>query len=259
MRESPLISVIIPTYNRPTMLREAIASVLNQTYQHIEIVVINDGGDDVQSVIDSFNCNDQIIYLPLAEHCERSMARNKGIRASHGEYIAYLDDDDIYYPEHLSTLIRTVIDRDVSVVYSDAYEATQLIHDDSYTITDRKVVYSVDFNRNYLLIENIFPNLVILHKRECFEQVGGFDESLFTHEDWELWIRMSLHYDFCHIPTITAEYRVRENGANTISQFKGNALESRIAIYKKYRYLIESNPQMIQLQENIVARNRATM
>ena len=79
----------------------------------------------------------------------------------------------------------------------------------------RDVAYSVDFNPNRILWENFIPTLCVMHRKSCWEQVGGFDESLEVLEDWELWIRMSRLYPFMHLPTVTCEFRWRDDGSST--------------------------------------------
>ncbi len=98
---TPLISVIIPTYNRPAMLKRAIESVLAQTHRDFEIVVVNDCGTDVKSLITSLQARAPITYVRHEKNMDRAAARNTGLKLAKGKYIVYLDDDDIFYPDHL--------------------------------------------------------------------------------------------------------------------------------------------------------------
>ncbi len=119
--KSPLVSVIIPTYNRPTTLVNAINSVLRQTYKNFEIIVVNDAGVNIESILTSLNTNRNIIYVRHNVNRGRSAARNTGINLSRGEYVAYLEDDDVYFPHHIETLLTHLTNNNSEIVYSDAY------------------------------------------------------------------------------------------------------------------------------------------
>src|SRR3972149_702276 len=105
IKSIPLVSIIVPTWNRSEMLAEALKSIHNQTYPHFEIIVVNDGGMDVAGIISSLNTKNNIRYLVNERSRGAAAARNEGFRVAKGKYIAYLDDDDIYYPDHLATLV----------------------------------------------------------------------------------------------------------------------------------------------------------
>src|SRR4051812_38104251 len=96
---NPLVSVIVPTFNRPAMLKDALASIFAQTYAPIEIIVVNDGGIDAELAIAASNCKSRVVYLKHTSNKGLPAARNTGIKAASGEFIAYLDDDDVYYPD----------------------------------------------------------------------------------------------------------------------------------------------------------------
>jgi len=119
--QNPLVSIIIPTYNRPDLLFNAIESVINQLYTNIEIIVVNDAGEDVSHIIDAF-ADTRVRYFTHEENQKISAARNTGLMHAKGKYIAYLDDDDIYYPNHIGTLVRFLESNDVDIAYTDAYE-----------------------------------------------------------------------------------------------------------------------------------------
>ena len=101
----PKISVIVPTFNRPQMLIESVKSILSQTYQNFEILVINDAGEDLSEILNSVN-DKRIRYIQHTENKGRSASKNTGIKSAKGKYIAYLDDDDIYYQDHFETLVN---------------------------------------------------------------------------------------------------------------------------------------------------------
>ena len=231
----PLVSVIIPTFNRPERLVHAVKSVLAQTYQHIEIIVINDAGCEVESILSSLTGSEKLVYLRLGRNQERSHARNMGIKISCGKYIAYLDDDDQFYPNHIETLVMFLEGSDFQVAYTDAKRTLYMKEQEHYVVKDQDVPYSIDFNNESILWQNYVPMLCLMHAKSCIEQVGGFDETLSTHEDWDLMIRLSRSFDIHHIKSVTAEFSWRTDGTSTTSQRPEDFLRTKQIIHEKYR------------------------
>ncbi len=178
-----LVSVIIPTLDRPEFLRKAVKSILNQTYRQFEIIVINDGGTDVGEILSNIDVGERLTYVRLPQNRERSHARNVGITLAKGKYIAYLDDDDQFLPDHLETLVTFLETSNYEIAYTDAYRIVHEKKNGRYLETHRDVPYSYEFSREKLLRENFIPILSIMHLRSCFDRTGFFDESLNTHED----------------------------------------------------------------------------
>ena len=236
--DNPLVSVVVPTYNRPDMLRKALTSVLSQTYPNIEIIVVNDAGMDVQEVIDSLNMAGKIVYVRHEENRGLPAARNTGIKRATGKYIAYLDDDDIYYPNHLETLVNFLENSDYKVAYADCYHAFQEWITDRYVTVGKKIIYSQDFDRQRLLVSNYIPVLNLLHRRDIVEAAGLFDETLGALEDWEMWIRFSQYGDFHHINVPTAEVSFRDDGTTMTSRDRMPFLRALKIIHKRYAHLV---------------------
>ncbi|MBS0168853.1 MAG: glycosyltransferase [Nitrospira sp.] len=245
----PLVSVIIPTYNRPDRLRDAIQSVFAQTCQDFEIVVVNDGGQDVTSVIDSFNAGAQLVAIQHTDNRDRAAARNTALRAAKGTYIAYLDDDDRYYPDHLETLLAVLQRGEHKIAYTDAWRIHEKRQGEHYVVTGRDLPHSHDFDPRELLIGNYLPVLTVMHERSCLDQAGYFDESLFVHEDWDLWIRMALHYPFHHIKKATAEFTWRIDGSSTSSSMSDTFRRTMDLIYRKYSPYAERLPGVLEAQK----------
>ncbi len=239
INDEPKVSVIVATKNRPETLRRAIASILFQTYRDFEIIVVNDGGEDVRYVIDGFNENNRIHYFQLDHSRRLPGARNFGINQSKGKYLAYLDDDDIFYPNHLETLMNELEANQLSVAYSDSNRAWQVQNGTGYQTTKRDVPYSHDFDYDRILNENFIPVLCFVHARECMDRVGLFDESLVFLEDWELWIRMSRQYEFRHVAKITCEFSWRQDGSTETSGHRPEFIKYYEIIRSRYRQFIE--------------------
>mgnify|MGYP003788813267 CR=1 FL=1 len=240
--DAPLVSVIVPTYNRPAMLTEAISSIFSQTMQSFEIIVVNDAGTDVASVLEKFTDTGKIRFLLHENNRGLAAARNTGIRAARGKYIAYLDDDDTYYPNHLETLVNFLESNDCRVAYTDAVRAVQQNTGDGYHTVEKKVLYSRDFDYDAILVDNFIPVLCVIHEKECLCMSGMFDESLPRHEDWDLWIRMSRHERFAHLPTVTCEYTYRPDGTGMTSSTLPLFLKTYKAVYRKYEDLVAEKP-----------------
>lgn len=254
----PLVSVIVPTYNRPAFLQKALESVLAQTYRPIEIIVVNDGGEDVEDVVSLMNRSRPVItYVKHAANRGLAAARNTGLRLARGKYIAYLDDDDRFYPDHLETLVGFLEQSEYRVVYTDAWR----VHDVGEGSRDvgrrRDLPYSHDFNANFLLIANYFPVLTVMHERACLDRCGLFDESLTTHEDWDLWIRMSRWEPFAHIKRITAEFSFRTDGSTMTSRLRKDFARTAEIIYEKYRLHAEAVPGIREAQVKRLAELNA--
>ncbi|TVM00934.1 MAG: hypothetical protein CV087_11655 [Candidatus Brocadia sp. WS118] len=248
LRTTPLVSVIVPTHNRPDTLKNTLESIASQTYKHVEAVVVNDAGEDVSSVVDAFRERLSVIYLIHDKNKGLAAARNTGIKHASGEYIAYLDDDDLFYRNHIETLVTYLETSDDKVAYTDAYRVCQEKEDGRYVVKQKDIPYSFDFDADVILAQNLFPVLCIMHKKSCLDEIGLFDESLTTHEDWDLWIRMSRKYHFAHIKKITCEYAWRTDSTSMSSEKQADFLRTMNIIFEKYREYASDKQRILDLQ-----------
>jgi glycosyltransferase involved in cell wall biosynthesis len=204
------VSVVMPTYNRGEDIKESIGSVLDQTFKDFELLVINDGGsDEVNKIVDSYD-SVKIKYFKLDKNRGLSAALNEGILRAKGEYIAYLDDDDIYYPNHLERLTTFIEENNHhDAVYSDAWWCYGERKDNKFVEISRKLYHlrPKEFDRNALFQNNYISTLNILHKKSCFNVIGLFNEDLIQLMDWEMWMRFSKNFNFHQLNDITGEYR----------------------------------------------------
>ncbi len=232
--DRPLVSVVMATYNRPDQLVEAVRSVLAQTYRRFELIVVNDAGEDVEGRLSGLDPDRRITYVRHGKNRGLAAARNTALRLAKGTYIAYLDDDDRYYPEHLETLV-TFLERGTHrAAYTDAHRATQMRRGDRYVTVKQDLPYSCDFDRRVLLVENFFPVLCVMHERACLDEAGLFDESLTSHEDWDLWIRLSRTAPFGHIARATAEFAWRTDGTTMTSGSRPDYARTMEVIHRRY-------------------------
>lgn len=241
--EPPLVSVIISTFNRPEQLAEAVRSVLNQTFANFEIVVINDAGSDIGPTLAQLN-SQKIVCLRHDTNKGVAAARNTGLHAARGKYIAYLDDDDVFYPEHLQTLVDYLSTRPRTVAYTNACCSQQDLINGQWKVKIHDVPYSHDWSNDRVLVENFVPTLCFMHERVCLEKAGYFDETLKRHEDWDLWIRMSRHYTFAHIPQVTCEFVRRNDASSMTSQNLAPFLDTMQRVYNKHAELVANRADL---------------
>lgn len=220
--EGPLVDVIMPTYNGRKSIKRAINSILNQTYRNWNLIVINDGGEDVKDIIDEFHDN-RIKYI-ISEHKGKSHALNVGIKSSSGEFISYLDDDDILYPIHLETLIKAAMREGSDFVYDDWYEVSL---DEDGREARREFEFRQDVTSTMLAFQNYINHKCILHSRPLLEKTGMYDEELEVLIDWDMIRRLSFVCELHHVWCVTSE-RLR--------YYKQGSLENRITS------LWETNP-----------------
>lgn len=235
---SPLISVIVRTCNRQRFLREALQSLQAQTCQDFEVILVNDGGADVTDIVDEFSPSLRVSYRAWQPSRGRPQALNAALKEAQGTYIAYLDDDDIYYPDHLETLATALRVGDYQVAYTDvAWAFQRQTSDGAHETYERRSLHARDFDPDWLLFENYIPINAVMHARACIESVGPFDETFAVLEDWDLWIRLAQRYDFRHISRVTAEYRKRDDGSNICDApgTQGLFTTTTARLFAKYR------------------------
>lgn len=199
-----LVSVIIPSYNMSRYLPQAVQSALGQSYPNVEVQIIDDGStDDTPQVVRQWDGHPRVRVHRQANG-GLSHARNQGIALSGGPFIALLDADDIWVPEKLSRQIPLFQGRpEVGVVYSD-YER---MDGEGRPLPNGPTHMHRGWVSSWLLIENFVPASTAVVRRECFEHSSGFDETLRTGEDYDMWLRLSARYQFDFVSESTMRYR----------------------------------------------------
>ncbi len=213
VREGPRISVVVRTRDRPGLLAEALASLAAGEYRRAEVVLVNDGGEP-PAVPDGYPL--PVVRVDLAENRGRAAAAEAGIAAATGDYVAFLDDDDLAAPEHLATLAGLVSAAGVRVAYTDAAVAVYELDGDGWTCRERRLPYSRDFDPDVLLVDNYIPFNTLLVERPLFAEAGPFDPSLPFFEDWDFLIRLSALTAFHHLARVTCEYRHFRGGGHHV-------------------------------------------
>lgn len=230
---NPLVSVIVPTYNRPEDLQESLKCLVKQTYPHFEGLIINDGGVDVEKVVAGFK-DDRLKYFAHKHNKGIAAARNSAIGHAKGKYIAYLDDDDRFYPVHLKLAIDALSNSSNKVVYTDGVLNWKKLKNETY-VSYSKTVFSFSFTPDDFLIDSVLPLLPFVHERSCLDTIGLFDETFQWYEDWDLLIRLMQKYPFLHVPKITVEYIKREESSQLTRDWIGNLLNALQIIHARYK------------------------
>jgi glycosyltransferase involved in cell wall biosynthesis len=205
---NPLVSVVIPAYNAEDFLSHTLTSILQQSYQNIEVIVVDDGSkDSTADIVKSFTQSDSRVTLLSQLNSGVSSARNLGIKHSQGELIAFIDADDIYYPQALEKLTHIMLqtDESIGVVYTwSAHidDSGNLTAGCNCSLLDGEV-YDELLNMNF--IGNASAALV---RRCCIDKVGGYDcEMLPGCADWDFYLRLAEHYQFKVVPEFLIGYR----------------------------------------------------
>jgi GT2 family glycosyltransferase len=212
LSEQPLLSVIVPTKNRPELLQDTLASINAQTYQNWEVVVVNDGGADVSGLVSGLDVHGRFRYLCHPRSLGLSAARNSGIRFSRGEVLCYLDDDDTFRPGHLQTVVETLVDRQADFVYTEAQYIHEQVTNGKRLETGRSTPCSgIEWSKELLHVTNFIPVNTWAHRRKLLDSAGLFDTGLNALEDWDMLLRFSQHTGFVHIPKLTVEVHMRNS------------------------------------------------
>lgn len=232
----PLVSAIIPTHNRAKLLERAVRSVFAQTYPNIEIVIVDDGSTDTTpDVVRRLSSERPIIYLRNESAKGAPCARNRGIEAASGQFIAGLDDDDEWLPERIARLVDAYRPKFAAVTSDDLLVSgkRQIRWRKKRTITGDDI-----------LLSNAVGNQVLV-ERERLLAIGGFDEELPAAQDYDVWIRLADRYgSILNVRKPLQRVHVHSGGRITTSnaQYRGY-----LAVYNKHRSKMSRRQRAYQL------------
>jgi glycosyltransferase involved in cell wall biosynthesis len=268
---APLVSVLMRTMpGRAGKLREAMASVAQQTYAHmggpIELVVVEDGGHGIESAksaVDALRSSGlltKVVYLPLPKS-GRCLAGNKALEVATGQLCCFLDDDDLFYADHLEVLVSEWLKQpNLGAVYSLGYEVrTHVLSEEPWVYENvmHSLIHRQAFSRPTLWHHNYFPIQTVLFQRRLYEEYGGFDLELENLEDWNLWVRYSLKNDFKLIQKVTSLYRVPDQLDKAIQ--RQAVLDDYYAKAKAKHDLLKVEltlPEIQQILEEVTHQNQ---
>ena len=233
------VTVILPTYNRRRYLPAAIQSILHQTFRDWRLLVVNDGGENVSDVIASFG--DSRIEWHDRPHLGKAAALNYGLSLVHSTYIAYMDDDDIVYPDHLSELVALAERSKAEFVFSDTWAI--LVGPDGTEIR-RYVENDEDVAFNDIRLFNRINHKQILHTKRLADETGGYDERLRILIDYDYIRRLAERATPVHLRIVTGEHYLRQTSgeANDFSSITGLWVSDPEACGRSIAFLFEKDP-----------------
>jgi hypothetical protein len=210
----PLVSILIRTCGRPAWLREALASCAAQTHRPLEVVVVEGGSAASRDIAESFADRIDVRYHATGHDTGRAANGNIALALARGEWLNFLDDDDLLFADHVEVLLDAAQAARVPAAYGLAWEARTRMLDrararyEEVQLTSR---HRQPFDRMTLWHHNYLPIQAVLFHRRLYERHGGFDPGMDQLEDWNLWTRYSLEDDFVMVPKTTSKYRVPDD------------------------------------------------
>lgn len=234
------VSIIIPAYNKARLTVKTVESALNQSYSNVEVIVVDDGStDDTRACLSQFGNKINYIFKENGGCCS---ARNFGFKNAKGEYVGFLDCDDLYAEDKVERCVD----------YLRTYPEFGLVHTAAYFIdgTSKTVGFYSHRKSNLegrifkrLLFGNYICNSTPIIRRECLEQVGGFDESIFVPADWDMWLRIAQKYQIGYIQEPLTKYRVSGNYTlQNLDQAKEDelqVLENAMQTHSQLRFFLK--------------------
>lgn len=201
----PLVTVIIPVFNGAKTIQDTIASVLNQSFSDFELLIMNDGStDNTLEVVAGFD--DARIKVLSHPNSGSNPTRNRGIEAATGEFISFIDADDLWTPDKLEAQLNALKDAPQAAV---VYSWTDCIDEQGhYLRPGAHAIVSGDVHANLLLTDCIGSGSNVLVRKQALIDAGKFDESLPNAQDWDMWLRLSARYQFACVPKTQVLYRV---------------------------------------------------
>lgn len=245
---NPLISIVIPTFNREHLILDAIETCVLQTYRPLEIVVVDDGSTDrtvgfVQNWSNGSSYKDVTLKIVKQENKGGNVARNNGIKNATGEFIAFLDSDDIWNTTKLEKQYECIIQANtIGGVYCGL---RQVEVESGRVISDDKRNYTEGFILSHLLIKDVTaPTSAFLIRKKVLDEVGGFDKTLQARQDWDMWIRLAVKYEIRAVHENLMDLR-HHKGTRTASD-PHKEINAYIKIRQKYQYILDKQPINIQ-------------
>jgi glycosyltransferase involved in cell wall biosynthesis len=252
----PKVSVVIPTYNRPQLLKRAVKGALEQTYKNLEIIIVDDSPTDASTEMLKEFPSKNIRYLRRSQKRGISSAKNLGIRIAVGDFIAFLGDDDEWLPNKLELQVKS---------FSKVEPETGVIHSNCFAEYGNgiSIYHKTDIGEQSLvkLLEYDFiADSTALVKKECFEKVGYFDESLPYAEDWDFYIRLAKQYKIKYIPEPLAILHLTSDGLGRNLRNRNQGYQLFLAKhwqeYKKHKRILACYLRQIGIDLNVIGKKR---
>ena len=225
----PLVSVVITAYNAETTIAETIESVLGQTYPALEIIVADDGSTDATAeIVRRFPA----VKLLQQTNMGQPVARNLGIRASTGQFLAFIDSDDLWHPDKIRLQIQTLMEcPEAGWSYCDCLHFAEAVSAPLYKNSQLLKPHS-GWVQHRLLYENFISSPTPVIRREVFEIVGNWDAGVRQCEDWNMWLQIASRYPLVYVPSILAYHRHQNTSLSSQWNLPGY-LDANLAVQEK--------------------------
>lgn len=244
----PLVTAVIPTYNRQDLLSKAVVSVLRQTYSNIETIIVDNGSLPEGTYDDIIGLGSNIRYFKILEH-GANYARNRGILEAHGEYIAFLDDDDEWLPTKIEESLKIFEhDDQIGLVFTDKH----IIYENEKISFYSHIPFNADDAAKEILIENFIGTTSCVMVKKTLLQDNMFDVSLPACQDLDLWIRLCRLCKVGHINKPLLNYYLRSSAEQISSDYK-KYITAHSIIDKKYAGYFS---QLTDRQRALMEKNR---
>ena len=258
--EKPLVSILVRTHKRPGFLRQALTSVLHQTYRNLEVVVVEDGSDQGLAVCEEFRGRLEVRYFRVNPGRGRSVAGNLALAQARGEWMCFLDDDDLLFADHVEVLLQTAHQHRLLGAYALAWRThTRVVDEHSVDIEEiqHEVFPDEPFSRMAMWHHNFMPIQSVLFHRSLYERHGGFAEDMEQLEDWNLWTRYTIDEDFIQLRKVTSKYRVPAS-VHVSSQRQSRLDDAyRDAVARQATMQFQANPGLVRQMAQDYARANA--
>lgn len=206
----PLVSVVIPTYNRLLLLSELMEALSRQTFQDFEVIIVNDCGEKVDIIKDLYP-NLQIIILEMEQNSKHVHARNKGVLNASGEFIMLIDDDDLIVPTHIETMLAEIHDCDF--VYSDV-EIVKYRMEHHVRVPVERFLFAYEMDLQAMRRFSTYVSSGCLYRRSIHTTLGLFDAGVYNYWDWDFFLRVSEQHRVKRVETAGVLYDFSDSNNN---------------------------------------------
>lgn len=251
------VSIVTPVYNAEKYIAKSIESVLNQTYQDFELIIINDGSkDNSEQIIQKYLNDTRIKYFPQ-ENKGESVARNRGLDIAQGEYIAFLDADDMYYPNKIEEQLNFFNKNDdVDVVYTDIQIIDELGNNQNELKSEEIILNQNNFIASMLYRQLIPGPAAIMLRRKCIDNGLRYPENYLNAEDYMFTIQLALNFNFRYLPKKLYFYRRHKNNLtnNHIKQVESECRIIKSLGTQKIINIVRNTSYAIEQQNLLLAK-----
>jgi glycosyltransferase involved in cell wall biosynthesis len=253
---APLVSVVMPTWNRPHDLRANLGRLHAQTYPNTEIVVVNNAGAPVEDVVAEFPGT--LLINRATNTGNSTLPRNDGYARSRGEYVTFLDDDDLFFPDHLATHVEALERTGAACAYSNfLVRLVRREADGSETELGWDLERNPGITSFELLVANKIGYLTVFCRRSAIEAVGPFDPEGLGGEEVEMWLRLAQRFDYVHLDRPTTAYTIRVNWNGQATALNHHLFAGGYE-YVYRRYGATGLPHILAARERYLAHLRSS-